>query len=104
MKREIPPLHSPADDGADWARPLAFAEQACCCPGTPVVTVVMPPAHGRPRPMDRLLGGHHYRVSEMACWPRGVTVYEETGMVLPAEPEPGLALANMTAAREGAHA
>ena len=50
MKREIPPLHSPADD----------AEQACCCPATPVVTVVMPPAHGRPYRMDLLLCGHHY--------------------------------------------
>jgi hypothetical protein len=54
--------------------------------------------------MDLLLCGHHYRVFEMACWPRGVTVYDETGMVLPAEPEPGLARAYMTAAREGAHA
>ena len=60
MKREIPPLHSPADDGADWAWPLAFAEHACCCPATPMVTVVMPPRHGRPYPMDLLLCGHHY--------------------------------------------
>jgi hypothetical protein len=29
-------------------------------PGHAKVTVVMPPAHGRPYPMDLLLCGHHY--------------------------------------------
>ncbi len=43
--------------------------------------------------MDLLLCGHHYRVSEMALLAAGATVYDETGMVLPAEPEPGLARA-----------
>ncbi len=51
------------------------------------------PAHGRPYPMDLLLCGHHYQVSEMALPAAGATVYDETGMVLPAEPEPGLARA-----------
>lgn len=91
MKREVPLLYSPAGDGADWAWPLALAEHACCCPARPVVTVVMPAAHGRPYPMDLLLRGHHYRVSEIALLAAGATVYDETGMVLPAGEEPVLA-------------
>jgi len=93
MKREVPLLYSPAGDGADWAWPLAFAEHACCCPARPVVTVVMPAAHGRPYPMDLLLCGHHYRVSELALLAAGATVFDETGMVLPAGQEPVLARA-----------
>jgi hypothetical protein len=93
MKREVPLLYSPAGDEANWAWPLAFAKHACCCPARPVVTVVMPPARRRPYPMDLLLCGHHYRVSEMALLAAGGTVFDETGMVLPAGQEPVLARA-----------
>ena len=37
--------------------------RACCCPGPPVVRVIMPASATRPRPVDLLLCGHHYRVS-----------------------------------------
>src|SRR5271165_6655429 len=93
MKREVPVLYSPAGDGADWALPLASAEHACCCPARPVVTVVMPAAHGRRNPMDLPLCGHHYRVSEIALLAAGATVCDETGIVLPAGEEPVLAQA-----------
>jgi hypothetical protein len=38
--------------------------------------VVMPPAPGRPHPVDLLLCGHHYRVCQAAA---GATVYDEPG-------------------------
>jgi hypothetical protein len=37
--------------------------RACCCPGRPVVKVILPPAPGRPHPVDLWLCGHHYRAS-----------------------------------------
>lgn len=51
---------------------------ACCCPGRPVVRVIMPAAATRPRPVDLLLCGHHYRVSQQA-----ITVTRGTVQVLP---------------------
>jgi hypothetical protein len=69
----------PADGPADRAEPLAGAGRACCCPARPVVTVVMPPAPGRPHPVDLLLCGHHYRVCRAAVAAAGATVYDELG-------------------------
>jgi hypothetical protein len=89
MKHGIPPLRSSLGDAADWVWPLALAERACCCPARPVVTVVMPPAPGRPYPIDLLLCGHHYRASEISLLAAGATVYDETGIVSPAGEEPG---------------
>lgn len=40
--------------------------QACCCPAKPMIKVVMPPAPGRPHPVDLWLCGHHYRESRRA--------------------------------------
>ena len=40
--------------------------RACCCPGRPVVRVIMPASATRPHPVDLLLCGHHYRVSQAA--------------------------------------
>jgi len=37
--------------------------RACCCPGRPVVRVIMPASATRPHPVDLLLCGHHYRAS-----------------------------------------
>jgi hypothetical protein len=88
MKQEVPLLCGPVGDTADWAWPLAFAERACCCPARPVVVVVMPPAPGRPYPIDLLLCGHHYRATEIALLAAGATVYGETGVVSPAGKEP----------------
>ena len=43
------------------------------------MTVVMPPAPGRPHPVDLLLCGHHYRVCRAAVSAAGATVYDELG-------------------------
>jgi hypothetical protein len=106
MKREFLPPWSPAGDAADWAWPLAFAERACCCPARPVVTVVMPPALQRPYSMDLLLCGHHYQTCEIALLAAGATVYDETGVVLPAggaRAGSSGRVGQMIAAREGGY-
>jgi hypothetical protein len=47
--------------------PASPAEyRACCCPGRPVVRVIMPASATRPHPVDLLLCGHHGRVSQAA--------------------------------------
>jgi len=58
------------------------ADRACCCPARPVVTVIMPPAPGRPHPVDLLLCGHHFRVSRAALMAAGATVYDDTGALV----------------------
>jgi len=58
------------------------ADRACCCPARPVVTVIMPPAPGRLRPVDLLLCGHHFRVSRAALIAAGATVYDDTGALV----------------------
>ena len=68
-----------ADDLAHLGRPIAANERACCCPARPMVTVMMPPIPGRPYPIDLLLCGHHYRVSQAALRAAGVTVYDQAG-------------------------
>ena len=55
------------------------ADRACCCPARPVVTAIMPPAPGRPHPVDLLLCGHHFRVSQAALAAAGAAVYDDTG-------------------------
>ena len=69
-----------ADDVAQLGMPIAVNERACCCPARPMVTVVMPPTASRPYPVDLLLCGHHYRVSQAALRAAGATVYDETGV------------------------
>jgi hypothetical protein len=61
------------------------ADRACCCPARPVVTVIMPPAPGRPHPVDLLLCGHHFRVSRAALTAAGATVYDDTGALVAAD-------------------
>ena len=73
------------DGEAELRETLAAAGRACCCPATPLVVAVIPPAAGRPHPTDLLLCGHHYRACRNAlhaagaavrlCWPD-----PETGM------------------------
>ena len=58
------------------------ADQACCCPARPVVTVIMPPAPGRPHPVELLLCGHHFRVSQAALAAAGAAVYDDTGVLV----------------------
>lgn len=53
---------TPVPELADSPAPT----RACCCPATPMVKVVMPPAPGRPHLVDLWLCGHHYRASRQA--------------------------------------
>ena len=57
-------------------------DRACCCPARPVVTVIMPPAPGRPHPVDLLLCGHHFRVSQAALTTAGAAVYDDMGALV----------------------
>ncbi len=60
----------------EW-RPATDPEipsRACCCPGRPVVKVIMPPTPGRPHPVDLWLCGHHYRASQVALLRAGAQV------------------------------
>ncbi len=66
------------------AMPLAVADRACCCPARPVVTVVMPPTATRPHPVELLLCGHHFRVSQAALQAADADVYDRTGMLISA--------------------
>lgn len=74
----------PDERGTWWAWPLEFAERACCCPAKPAAVVVMPPADGRPYPVDLLLCPHHYRASVVALLAAGAAVYDVAGVVIPA--------------------
>ncbi len=72
-------------------RPLTVADRACCCPATPVVTVVIPAGPGHLLPEDLLLCGHHYRVSCAALLAIGAEVYDKTGArITAAEGQPSL--------------
>ena len=71
-----------ANDLARLGTPIAANERACCCPARPMVTVVMPPTASRPYPIDLLLCGHHYRVSQAALRAAGATVYDQTGAAI----------------------
>ena len=62
--------------------PLDVAARACCCPAKPVVTVVMPPTASRPHPVDLLLCGHHFRVSQASLRAAGAAVYDKTGLLI----------------------
>jgi len=62
----------PADPGRPEYR-------ACCCPGRPIVRVVMPASASRPAPADLLLCGHHYRMSQAALAVASATVEELPG-------------------------
>jgi hypothetical protein len=62
--------------------PHVVADRACCCPARPVVTVIMPPAPGRPHPVDLLLCGHHFRVNRAALTASGAAVYDDRGALV----------------------
>jgi len=64
------------------AVPLVVAARACCCPARPVVTVVMPPTASRPYPVDLLLCGHHFRVSQASLKAAGAAAYDQTGLLI----------------------
>ena len=64
------------------AVPLDVTARACCCPAKPVVTVVMPPTDSRPHPVDLLLCGHHFRVSQASLRAAGADVYDKAGLLI----------------------
>lgn len=59
-------------------------ERACCCPSHPVVRVIIPPAGDRPRSMDLLLCGHHYRASRESLEAAHRAVYDQTNALISA--------------------
>jgi hypothetical protein len=64
------------------AVPLDVAARACCCPARPVVTVVMPPTASRPHPVELLLCGHHFRISQASLQAAGADVYDKAGLLI----------------------
>ena len=71
-----------ADDLAHLGRPVVANERACCCPSRPMVTVMMPPTASRPHPVDLLLCGHHFRVSQASLQAAGADVYDKDGLLI----------------------
>ncbi len=49
-------------------------DRACCCPCRPVVRVPVPPAPDRPRRIDPLLCGHHFRLSQWTLAAAGAVI------------------------------
>jgi hypothetical protein len=82
MTGVLPGAPGTEESGPWWAWPLETVGQACCCPAIPAAVVVMPPADGRPYPMDLLLCAHHYRSSFAALLAVGAAVYDSAGVVI----------------------
>lgn len=76
-----------ACDPVDWDA-LRRATRACCCPAKPMVVAIIPPAPGRPRPVDLLLCLHHYRVSARALTTAGAELFGIDGTPLPGAARP----------------
>jgi len=77
--RSAPESGNPPPVPGKWSSPLCDEDRACCCPARPVVRVIMPPAPGRPQPVDLLLCGHHYRTSRAALTASGATIKDLPG-------------------------
>ncbi len=71
-----------ADELTKMEMALGMTERACCCPARPVVRVVMPASQSRPEPVDLLLCGHHYWVSQAALQAAGAAVYNRQGVLI----------------------
>jgi hypothetical protein len=85
MQSWFPGRNHPAPGTTDDELPgkaIPVASRACCCPASPVVTVIMPPTAGIRHPVDLLLCGHHYRASEAALAAAGASVYDAAGALL----------------------
>ena len=72
-----PMAGTPPEDQADWHRPPALGDHACCCPARPVVRVLIPPASARPHSVDLLLCGHHYRTSRAVLAAAGAVIVDD---------------------------
>lgn len=77
-----PAFGDPAGEWSAAADPK-IPSKACCCPGRPVVRVIMPPAPGRIHPVDLWLCGHHHRASRAALLLAGARVEELTAPPAP---------------------
>jgi hypothetical protein len=73
-KTPEPARDQPAAARRDWA-PLAHAELARCCSARPTMVAVFAPRHGRSRPVDLLLCGHHYRAGRASLAEAGAEFY-----------------------------
>jgi hypothetical protein len=71
-----------ADELAKMKMALGVTDRACCCPARPVVRVVMPASRSRPEPVDLLLCGRHYWVSQPALHAAGAAVYNRQGVLI----------------------
>jgi hypothetical protein len=82
----------PDDQLPSSARRLTVTSRACCCPASPVFTVIIPAGRGHSRPVDLLLCRHHYQASIVALHAVGAGVYDESGaLIMCAEAERQLA-------------
>jgi hypothetical protein len=63
---------------------------ACCCPSRAVVRVLMPPTPDRPRPVDLLLCGHHFRLSQWSLASAGAVATVLPGTLTEDAPAPAL--------------
>jgi hypothetical protein len=70
---------APSDGPASQRAGSMKAGRACCCPGRPVVTVLVPPSGSRTHVTDLLLCGHHFRVNRDTLRVAGATAYDQVG-------------------------
>jgi hypothetical protein len=81
-RRTTAAAHEQLRAGPERVAPLEVAARACCCPARPVVTVVIPPTASRPHPVDLLMCGHHFRITQAALRAAGAAVYDRTGLLI----------------------
>lgn len=72
----------PPDNTVLQAEPAWLLETACCCPARPTVRALVRASQERPRPVELLLCGHHYRNSREALIEAGASVYDRSGSLI----------------------
>jgi len=83
-ERQLPGRHGGPGRLIDW-HAAQMADRACCCVAKPTVIAIMPPAAGRPDPVELLLCWHHYRASRQALAAAGATILDINGIPLTPE-------------------
>lgn len=86
MAMNRPSLRRSSDDAAvvQTSRPIPRPDcfdHACCCSALPVVEALMPATDERPRPVELLLCGHHYRLSRDALELAGAHIFRLNNQV-----------------------
>lgn len=70
--------------GAPALKPMATAQQACCCQGRPAVLVLLPRAHADGAVTELLLCARHFRRSVENLDAAGAAVFNSRGaLVMP---------------------